>query len=89
MANTFNPSTSIKYAIGSPLHRNESEASRQNISLVVYDVLGNEVAVLVNEEKPAGEYEIKFNGGSLASGIYVYRLKTNRKIISKKMILLK
>ncbi len=77
--NPFNPSTNIKYAIG----------SRQYVSLVVYDVLGNEVAVLVNEEKSAGEYEITFNGSGLASGIYVYRIKTNDKIISKKMILLK
>lgn len=77
--NPFNPSTSIKYAIG----------SRQNVSIVIYDVLGNEVAVLVNEEKPAGEYEIRFNASTLVSGIYVYRLKTNGKIISKKMILLK
>lgn len=77
--NPFNPSTNIKYAIG----------SRQYVSLVVYDVLGNEVAVLVNEEKPAGEYEVTFNGSGLTSGVYVYRIKANGKIISKKMILLK
>lgn len=77
--NPFNPSTNIKYAIG----------SRQNVSLVVYDVLGNEVAVLVNEEMPVGEYEVTFNGSRLASGVYVYRIKTNGKIISKKMILIK
>lgn len=77
--NPFNPSTNIKYAIG----------SRQNVSLVVYDILGKKVAVLVNKEMPAGEYEIKFNAGKLASGIYIYQLKTNGKIISKKMILLK
>ena len=77
--NPFNPSTNIKYAIN----------SRQNVSLVVYDVLGNKVAVLVNEEMPAGEYEVTFNGSGLASGVYVYRLKTNGKIISKKMILIK
>jgi len=77
--NPFNPSTNIKYVMG----------SRQNVSLVVYDVLGNKVAVLVNEEMPAGEYEVTFNGSGLASGVYVYRLKTNGKIISKKMILIK
>ena len=77
--NPFNPSTNIKYAIG----------SRQYVSLVVYDVLGNEVAVLVNEEKPAGEYEVTFNGSGLTSGVYVYRIKTNGKIISNKMILIK
>jgi len=81
--NPFNPSTNIKYVMG----------SRQNVSLVVYDVLGNKVAVLVNEEMPAGEYEVTFNGSGLASGVYVYRLtfydKSIKRIISKKMILIK
>ena len=82
--NPFNPSTNIKYAIG----------SRQYVSLVVYDVLGNEVAVLVNEEMLAGEHEVKFNGSGLASGVYVYRITAtnNGRIVfanSKKMILLR
>ena len=77
--NPFNPVTSIQYAVD----------SKQFVTLKVYDVLGNEVAVLVNEEKPAGSYEVKFNGNHLASGIYFYRLTTGSFIQTRKMILLK
>ena len=64
------------------------------VQLKVYDVLGNEVAVLVNEEKPAGIYEVDFSVGqnsilSLGSGIYFYRLQANDFIETKKMILLR
>ena len=59
----------------------------------VYDVLGNEIATLVNEEKPAGEYEIEFQsavgGRQLASGIYYYQLRAGDFVETKKMILLK
>jgi hypothetical protein len=77
--NPFNPTTSIQYAIG----------SRQIITLKVYDVLGNEIATLVNEEKPAGEYEVEFNASELTSGIYFYQLKSGSFVETKKMILLK
>ncbi len=77
--NPFNPSTLIQYAIG----------SRQLISLKVYDLLGNEVAALVNEEKPAGLYEIDFNAFDLTSGVYFYQLKTEGFVETKKMLLLK
>jgi hypothetical protein len=67
--NPFNPSTSIQYTISSPLF----------VSLKIYDVLGNEIATLVNEEKRAGEYEVEFSTGlihqSLSSGIYFYQLR--------------
>jgi len=76
--NPFNPITNIRFRT----------ANFGFVSLKVYDVLGNEIRTLVNEEKPAGEYVVTFNGSGLASGVYVYRLKTNGKIISKKMILL-
>ena len=64
------------------------------ITLKVYDVLGNEVATLVNKEKPAGEYEVEFSVGqnsilSLSSGIYFYQLRTADFVEAKKMILLK
>jgi hypothetical protein len=73
--NPFNPSTKIKFTIpDSPLSFGEG----QGVRLVVYDVLGNEIATLVNEELPAGEYEVEFNPASgirnLASGIYFYQL---------------
>jgi photosystem II stability/assembly factor-like uncharacterized protein len=86
--NPFNPSTKIKYSIPSNV---KSETS--NVSLKVYDVLGNEIATLVNEEKPAGEYEVKFQSTvasrQLASGIYFYRLRAGEFGETKKMILLR
>ena len=81
--NPFNPSTSIQYAI----------SSRQFVSLKVYDVLGEEIATLVNEEKPAGNYEIDFQStvGSLqlASGIYYYQLRSGDYVETKKMMMIK
>ena len=59
------------------------------MSLKVYDVLGNEVATSVNEEKPAGTYEVEFNGTGLTSGIYFYQLKAGSFVETKKMILLR
>ncbi len=77
--NPFNPSTSIQYAIG----------SRQFVTLKVFDLLGNEVSTLVNEEKPAGSYEIEFDAAGLPSGIYFYYLNSGNFIETKKMVLLK
>jgi hypothetical protein len=77
--NPFNPSTKISWQL--PV--------RGQVSLKVYDVLGNEVATLVNEEKPAGIYEVAFNASDLSSGVYFYQLKTGNFISTKKMILLK
>jgi hypothetical protein len=77
--NPFNPATSLQYSV----------SSRQIVSLKVYDLLGNEIATIVNEEKPAGEYEVEFNGIELSSGIYFYQLKAGSFIETKKMILLK
>jgi photosystem II stability/assembly factor-like uncharacterized protein len=88
--NPFNPVTKIKYQIPlSPtLLKGESEAGGFVI-LKVYDILGREVATLVNEEKPAGEYEIEFNAANLPSGIYFYQLQAGQFLETKKMILLK
>jgi len=77
--NPFNPSTVIKYAVG----------SKQFVSLKIYDVLGNELATLVNEEKPAGNYEVNFNASKLSSGVYFYRIQAGSFVETKKMILLK
>jgi ligand-binding sensor domain-containing protein len=77
--NPFNPSTVISYqlpVIGF-------------VTLKVYDILGREVATLVNEEKPAGEYEVEFDGSNLTCGIYFYQLKAGEFAETKKMILLK
>ena len=75
--NPFNPSTKIKFTI--PVVETRHASSLQMVTLKVYDVLGNEIATLVNEEKPAGEYEVEFSGHSeggqnLSSGIYFYQL---------------
>jgi hypothetical protein len=85
--NPFNPSTKIKFTIPSVI-ANEVKQS-QLITLKVYDVLGNEVATLFKEEKPAGAYEVDFNGTGLSSGIYFYKLIAGNFIETKKMILLK
>ncbi|MCW8803979.1 MAG: T9SS type A sorting domain-containing protein [Ignavibacteriaceae bacterium] len=77
--NPFNPATTIKYQI----------SKLSFVTLKVYDVLGNEVTTLVNEEKPAGEYEMEFNGSELTSGIYFYRLQTGSFVNTKKMVLMK
>jgi hypothetical protein len=77
--NPFNPKTVISYQL----------TVRSNVTLKVYDVLGNEIATLVNEEKPAGTYEVYFNSTDLPSGIYLYRLQANNNSLIKKMVLLK
>ena len=59
------------------------------VSLKIYDVLGREVKTLVNEDKPAGSYEINFNAASLSSGIYFYRIKAGSFVQTKKLMLLK
>ena len=58
-------------------------------TLKIYDVLGNEVATLVDEYKPAGTYEIEWNAGNYPSGVYFYQLKSENYVETKKMILLK
>jgi hypothetical protein len=91
--NPFNPTTTIKFKIPqSPLPGGDGRGGL--VTLKVYDVLGNEIATLVNEEKPAGSYEVEFNSHSgsvrnLPSGIYFYRLTVGRFADTKKLILLK
>ena len=77
--NPFNPSTTIVYSI----------SQRILVSLKVYDVLGNEVAELVNEEKPAGKYKVNFESKFLPSGVYISELCAGNFFQSNKMILLK
>ena len=84
--NPFNPNTTIKYQI------TDLPAGRQGLNFTtikVYDVLGNEIAILVNEEKPAGSYRVEFNASSLPSGVYFYQLKAGNFIETKKMVLMK
>lgn len=84
--NPFNPSTNIKFTIPSITL---SVVEGLLVTLKVYDVLGNEVATLVNENKSSGTYEVEFNSKNLTSGIYFYKLEAGNLIETKKMILLK
>jgi subtilisin family serine protease len=77
--NPFNPATTIQFSI----------AEKGHVTLKIYDLLGKEVASLINEEKQAGEYKVNFNASSFASGVYFYELKSGSFSQSKKMLLLK
>ena len=91
--NPFNPVTKIKYTIAPPNFRTGKTSAGtlliKFVKLKVYDILGNEVATLVNKEQPAGSYEIEFNASNLPSGIYFYQLKVGNFVKTEKMVLLK
>jgi uncharacterized protein (DUF1330 family) len=76
--NPFNPSTTISYEI----------PERNFVTLKVYDILGNEIAILVNQEKQVGKYKVEFTARDLSSGVYFYSLSTGNYFSTKKMILL-
>ena len=84
--NPFNPTTKIKYTIPS-VTLGEVEGSLT--TLKVYDVLGNETAILVNEVQAAGNYEVKFDASNLSSGIYFYKLVSGSFVETRKMMLIK
>ncbi len=86
--NPFNPTTKIKYRIPQSVIAGETKQSLP-VSLKVYDVLGNEIATLVNKEQSPGEYEINFNAAELSTGVYFYQLKAGNFTDTKKMILLR
>jgi hypothetical protein len=77
--NPFNPSTTINYSL----------PKQGIVKLTVYNILGSKVATIINEYKPTGNYSVQFNGNSLASGIYLYRLESGNYNAAKKFILLK
>lgn len=77
--NPFNPTTTISFSL----------PKQSSVSLKVYDVIGKEVAEIVNAEKSAGSYEVDFNGEHLSSGIYFYTLRTDNSVLTKKMMLIK
>ena len=79
--NPFNPVTKIRFAIPSN--------TQENISLKVFDVLGNQIADLLNESKNAGIYEVEFDASNIPSGIYFYRLAASNFVKTNKMILVK
>ncbi len=77
--NPFNPSTTISYSL----------PKREKVRLEVYNSIGQFVKLLVDEVQSAGKYDVRFNANNLPSGIYIYRLQTTKKTISKKMVLVK
>lgn len=77
--NPFNPSTKIDYTL----------SEKSNVSLKIYDVLGKEVANVLNATQEAGNHSVNFNASKLASGLYIYTLKSGNNVMSKKMMLLK
>jgi hypothetical protein len=77
--NPFNPSTMISYSI----------PQSSFVTLKVYDIIGNEVATLVNETKSAGKYDVRFDASNLSNGVYLYSIKTDNFTSTKKMILMK
>ncbi|WP_290663741.1 M14 family zinc carboxypeptidase [Ignavibacterium sp.] len=84
--NPFNPTTKIRFTVPA---LTPSLSQRERVILKVYDILGNEVTTLVNEEKESGYYEVEFNAEQLSSGIYFYRLQVGNYTQTKKMILLR
>jgi hypothetical protein len=77
--NPFNPTTKINYSI----------PEKSFVKLTIYNILGEEVARIVNEEKQPGEYTVNFNGGNLSSGAYFYKLSVGSFTETKKMLLIK
>ena len=77
--NPFNPTTTISFSI----------PTSEFVTLKVFDVLGSEVATLVNEEKPSGSYEVEYKAANLSSGMYLYTLKVGKFSETKKLILMK
>ena len=82
--NPFNPSTTISYTVGA--HRN---VPLQYIDLSIYDILGQKVAILVNQKQPAGSYQIEWNASGFPSGLYFYRIQAGDFIQTKRMLLIK
>ena len=77
--NPFNPSTVINFKV----------PFKSRVTIKVFNILGSEVATILNEEKPAGSYSVTFNAGSLASGVYFYQLRVGNLIATKKLMILK
>ncbi|MBL1214009.1 MAG: T9SS type A sorting domain-containing protein [Ignavibacteriae bacterium] len=88
--NPFNPTTKIRFTTPPQPSPYQGEGVSEGlVTLKIYDVLGNEIATLINEPKPAGNFEVEFNAANLPSGVYFYRLSAGSFVESKKMVLLK
>jgi hypothetical protein len=85
--NPFNPATTIKFTVAAAVDANF--ASTTNVVLNIYDILGRKIKTLVNENKPAGTYEVHFDASDLSSGIYFYQLSAGDFVQTKKLMLIK
>jgi hypothetical protein len=85
--NPFNPKTRVRYSVPVQSGRDGQVPGISEVRLVVYDLLGREVATLVNETQQAGKYEVAFDGAGLASGIYVYQITAGSFVQARKMLL--
>ena len=77
--NPFNPSTTIRFALPEP----------SNVTVCLYNILGSEVAILVDDELEPGEYDVVFDARNLSSGVYFYRIQAEGFVCTKKLMLLK
>ena len=77
--NPFNPTTNITFEL----------AKSDNVKLTVYNILGKQVAVLMNKQQTAGSHTVQFDATNFASGVYIYKLEAGGKTFAKKMMLLK
>jgi hypothetical protein len=88
--NPFNPATTIRYSVPGPSgFQPGGDPGIAEVRLAVYDLLGREVAVLVQERQPSGFYEVRFNAGGLASGIYTCRLQAGTRTSMLKLALVR
>jgi hypothetical protein len=82
--NPFNPSTKIKFSLP-----NTSEGGAKAVKLVIYDILGNEIKMLANENLKPGDYEIEWNASNFPSGVYFYKITADVFNETRKMVLIK
>jgi hypothetical protein len=91
--NPFNPTTTIKYSIPTVIARSgatrQSHETYTSVQLKVYDLLGREVATLVNQKQAPGNYSVQFDATNLSSGVYFYKLQSGSFIVTQKMILMR
>ena len=83
--NPFNPTTNINYTVPNDLNLKGDAA----VILKVFDILGNEISTLVDENQSPGSYNVKFNGSEFPSGVYFYQLRISDLVSTKKLILMK
>ena len=77
--NPFNPSTNIQFEL----------PERADVQLTVYDLMGREIAMLLNEARAAGRHSVTFDASRLSSGVYIYRLQAGERVFTRKMVLIK